>query len=142
MTAFPLRGLAATLLVAGVASTAVAAAGPAAAATPGIWRPNLTVVCSQPHHAGLFTAAKYHQRGLWAAGGSVTVTISTARTHRTLATIKAKTDATGRFSIDKVLVRSASSPWRTGVKYDWLTEISGDSWATARAGTVALSGSC
>jgi hypothetical protein len=142
MSGSRLRGTAATLLIPGLVAVAVATAAPASAASPGIRKPTFSVVCSQPHHARMFTAASFRQRGLWAAGGHVTVTLSSGHARRAAATINATTDATGHFRINRILVARHTSPWRIGATYTWMTEISGDSWATARRGTVVLGGSC
>lgn len=142
MSVFQLRGAAATLLTAALASGALASAAAADASTPGIRKPTLSVVCAQPHHAGVFVAAEFRQRGSWAAHGQVTVTISAAHARRPVATLEASTGTTGTFHIDKVLVRTHNSPWRAGATYMWTTEIDGNSWVTARSGTVVLGGSC
>jgi hypothetical protein len=142
MSVSRLRGAAAILLIPSLAAAAMAAAGPASASSPGIRKPTLSVVCGQPHHARSFTAVAFKQRGSWAANGHVTITVTRGDSLRTAATIETTTDAAGDFRVDKVLVRKHARPWRAGATYRWTTEIAGDSWLTARTGTVVLSGTC
>ncbi|HZC73180.1 MAG TPA: hypothetical protein VE442_20970 [Jatrophihabitans sp.] len=128
---------------AAAAVTLLLASSPTAgAAEPGIRKPRMTVVCSQPHHNGRFAAVRYTQRGLWAAGAQVTVTITKLHSERPRARVVTTTGPAGWFHINRVLVRKHTSRWRAGTRYAWTTVLSTDSAATARRGTVLLRGSC
>lgn len=114
----------------------------AAAMTPGIRRPTLTVVCSSAHHGNQFAAVRYLQKGSWAAGESVVVTITTARSQRAKATLYAHTGPTGGFSIDRVILSKHGGFWTAGATYTWTTAVYGASSAAARRGTVVAAATC
>jgi hypothetical protein len=127
---------------AAIAAVAVVTAPSAGAIEAGIRKPTLTVVCTQPHHGPYFSAARFRQRGHWAAGGSVIVTLASGSTARPRAVLHTTTDAGGDFRLRRTLVSKDAGPWIAGATYTWTTAIYGDTWATARRGTVTLTGSC
>ena len=143
MTQRILRGAAAFAATTATATALLlTSSATAGAAVPGIQTPTMSVVCTQPHQDGRFMAARYTQRGLWAAGEQVTITITRFGGTRILATVHGTTGTTGWFRISRVIGNSDTLMWRRGVRYMWTTEISTASSVTARRGTVELRGIC
>jgi hypothetical protein len=136
------RALAALASAIAVASGAMITAQPAGALEPGIRKPILRVVCSEPHHGPYFTAVRYKQRGLWAADGKVVVTLSRQDSDRARAVLHTHTVADGSFHLNRRLYSKDNGPWVRGATYTWTTAIYGDTWAVARRGNVTLTGSC
>jgi hypothetical protein len=139
MTARVVRVLVALISSIGIAA---AAAPSASAATPGIRRPTLTVVCSSAHNGSQFAAVRYLQKGSWAAGEQVVVTITVGRSERVKATLTTTTGPAGGFSIDRTLLRKRTGLWTAGATYTWTTAIYGASSAAARRGSVVATGTC
>lgn len=132
-----------TLALAGALAVGlVAAAAPAGAVEPGIRTPTLTVVCTQPHHGKYFTAVRFSQHGKWAAGGAVRVTVARAKHAAHRAVLHTQTGPHGWFHLTRMLAGDGTPTWAIGTRYTWTTSIHGDTWATARRGSVELTGSC
>jgi hypothetical protein len=129
---------AAVVVVAGT----VAIAAPADATTRGIRKPTLTVVCAQPHHGDSYTAVRFRQHGRWTPRGAVVVTLTPATSVHTKSEMHTRTGASGWFRLRRTLHSINTGPWVAGHTYSWTTELSGRDWATARRGTVTLTGSC
>jgi hypothetical protein len=121
---------------------AVTAAQSAAAVEPGIRKPELRVVCAQPHHGNHFTAVRFVQHGKWVAGGKVRATISRGLSTPPTAVLHTTTGPHGWFHLRRILVSDGEPAWVRGASYSWTTSISGDTWAFARRGNVTLTGSC
>ncbi|MDT4916865.1 MAG: hypothetical protein QOI15_820 [Pseudonocardiales bacterium] len=136
------RALGAVATAAALTGGLLVSATPAGAVEPGIRKPTLTVVCAQPHHGKYFAAVRFSQNGKWAADGNVRVTIARAThaTHR--AVLHTQTGPRGWFRLDRTLTGDDGPIWAAGTRYTWTTSISGDTWATARRGSVRLTGSC
>jgi len=126
----------------GLIGSTLVAAGSAEAATTGISRPTLTVVCTEPHHGDVFTAVRFRQHGAWAAGGSVVASLAKGFSLRPKAEMHTKTLADGSFRLRRVLHSGDTGTWIAGTTYTWTTIVSGKTWAVARRGTVTLTGSC
>jgi hypothetical protein len=130
----------AIVATAAVTAAAVVTAAPAGAVTTGISKPTLTVVCAEPHNGDRYTAVRFRQHGREFAG-SIVVTLAVANSARVKAEIHAKTRADGSFRLRRVL-HSSTAPWIAGATYSWTTSIYQKTAATARRGTVTLTGSC
>jgi len=128
-------------VTAAVTATAVVTAAPAGAVTRGISKPTLTVVCTQPHHGDYYSAVRFRQHGREFAG-SVVVTLAVNNSPRTKAELHTKTGPYGWFRLRRVLHSSETGPWIAGTTYSWTTAIYQKTAATARRGTVTLTGSC
>lgn len=136
------RALGTLAAIVGLSGGVLAAATSAGAVEPGIRRPTLTVVCDQPHHGKYFTAVRYVQRGSWAAGGEVVVSITRGDSVLPRAVMKTTTGSDGSFHLHRTLNSKDLRPWVVGARYNWTTTIFGKTWATARRGTVTVTGSC
>jgi hypothetical protein len=97
----------------------------------------LSVICDQPHHGTSFSAVRFRQHGRWAAGGSVIVELRSGQ--HTKVELHTTTGPHGWFALRRTL---HSGPWIAGSSYTWTTIIQGKTWATARRGTVTLTGNC
>ena len=136
------RAVGALAATVGLIGSAIMVAAPANAATAGIRRPTLTVVCTEPHHGSVFTAVRFRQHGTWSAGGDVLASVGLGFSVRPKAVLHTKTLSDGSFRLRRTLHSGDTGPWVAGETYTWTTEISGKTWAVARRGTVTLTGSC
>ena len=137
-----LRAVGALVAGAGLIGSAVALASPATAATAGIRKPTLTVVCTAPHHGNIYSAVRFRQHGSWSASGAVHATLAKGPSARPKAEMRTKTLADGYFRLRRTLHSGDTGTWVAGATYTWTTEVSGRTWAVARRGTVTLTGSC
>jgi hypothetical protein len=128
-------------VTAAVTGAAVVTASPAGALSTGISKPTLTVVCAQPHHGDHYTAVRFRQHGHEFAG-SVVVTLAVGNSPHAKAELHGKTGPKGWFRIRRTLHSSTTGPWIAGATYSWTTAIYQKTAATARRGTVTLTGSC
>ena len=136
------RVVGALATTAALTAGAVASAGPAGALTASIAKPTLTVVCAQPHHGSLYDAVRFRQHGRWAAGASVVVELSTGNSDHPKVEMHTTTGPHGWFHLRRTLHSSNTGPWVAGATYTWTTAIYKKTAATARRGTVTLTGSC
>lgn len=130
-------------LAAAMTVGAVATAAPASAVTHTIRKPTLTVVCTEPHHGKFYSAVRFRQHGREFAGSVlVTLTNGSGGDGHAKAEMRTRTGTYGFFRVHRTLHSSNTGPWVAGLTYSWTTAVYTQSAATARRGTVTLTGSC